>query len=375
MSGINLMVLGSGASLPLAENTAVPTITGTVESGEILTLSSGTWSGVIDSYTYIFQKETASNVWSTLQTSSSSTYTITAAEKGFKIRGRVAAVNGSGEVYAESLKTVVVPGQAVFSGSSWTSNTSWQIPYGVDEVCIIVVGQGGSTIAMTNSVTPGVGGGGGASAWGNNIPVTGGSTATIYWNATTRANHYRANFNWLMYAESGHIGGYSTTAGSTAYCGGGTHNNGGTGYNGNGAGGGAAGYSGTGGNSSTNTYSAGNAGNGGGGGGAGGTGPWSNGCGGSGGGVGLLGEGTDGAAGTSGGGGGGGGSNGGAGGNANANPGGSSAGGWYGGGGGGAGARYDYDPDPGSIGGGGAAGVRVLWGANRSYPSTNVMDK
>ena len=379
MSGINLMVLGSGAAVPLPENTSLPVISGNPNVGHQLSLTSGTWINPVDDYTYIFEREVSAGSYTVMQASSGvSTYTVQNADAGFQIRGRVTATNSTGNVNAHTANLGVVAGQAVFYGNQGTANTSWTVPFGVSQVSVVCVGCGGSTISITNSVTPGHGGGGGALCYANNLNVTGGNTVTMYWNATAhRTGQKRANFNWQCYAETGAVGGYNSDGGLAAYSGGGTAYNGANGTSHNGAGGGAGGYSGNGGAASVNTYSAGSDGSGGGGGGAGGTGAFSNGCGGSGGGVGLLGEGSNGAGGSGGGGGGGGGSGGGAGGTANNNPGGSSAGGSVGGGGGGAGARYHYDPSPGAIGGGGTGGIRVIWGtavggAARAYPSTNT---
>ena len=378
MSGINLMVLGSGSAVPLPENTSLPVISGNVFAGQQLSLTSGTWINPVDDYTYHFEREVSAGVYTTMQSSSAvSTYTITNADRGFQIRGRVTATNGSGYVNASTANLAVVAGQAVFYGNQNTANTSWTVPFGVSQVSVVCVGCGGSTISIGNSVTPGHGGGGGALAYLASVNVTGGSTVNMYWNAAAhRTGHKRANFNWQCYAETGQVGSYTSAAGTLSYSAG-SGGDGGAGQNNNGAGGGAGGYSGTGGAASTNTYSAGSAGSGGGGGGAGGTGSFSNGCGGSGGGVGLNGEGANGAGGSGGGGGGSGGSGGGTGQSANNNPGGSSAGGSVGAGGGGAGARYHYDPDPGTIGGGGTGGIRVIWGtasggAARQYPSTNT---
>jgi hypothetical protein len=281
------------------------------------------------------------------------------------------------------------PGQVAYT----TPGTyTWIAPAGVNSVHIVCVGGGaGGTGGWGISTAPGTsGGGGGGLGWKNNISVVSGQSYTVV----------------VGTGSNGNTGGVSTANGGQSYFisdaivsgngGGGAGNNiGGTGgsYTGDGGGaggsgsnhggqsfqtgggGGAGGYTGTGGSGGAGQSSSGTAGSGGGGGGGGGGASGSNvSTSGGGGGVGILGQGSDGTAGAarSGGGGGSGGGSGTNGTNYYAGDLGGS-GGSYGGGGGGGG-LYGYSGGPSGGGNGGSGAVRIIWGNNRSFPSTNTGD-
>jgi len=156
----------------------------------------------------------------------------------------------------------------------------------------------------------------------------------------------------LLAARSGAGGLSSSTIGGNI--GGGNGGSGGSdGASGEGGGGGAGGYSGNGGtggagNGSSGTNGSGGAGGGGGGGGI------NGGAGGFGGGVGLLGAGSSGAGGAGG------------------NPTGTTSG--TAGSPGSGGSNFSYGGGLATSSGTGVGGVRIIWGAGRAYPSTNVAD-
>jgi hypothetical protein len=261
---------------------------------------------------------------------------------------------------------------------------SWTAPTGVTSVCVVCVGGGGGGVAANGS--GGNGGSGGGLGWKNNITVVPGQSYTVVvgsggtaLNSTTTGATAGAGgdsyfINTSTVAGFGGLGGVSRTSISRAggsYTGDGG-GNGGSVQNSNSSsdatgGGGAGGYSGNGG-AGASINSAGSAGSGSsaGGGGAGG----SSDAAGAGGGVGIYGEGAAGAGGSYSG------SNGGPGGGGSGGAGGSwspgsslrpSTGGSFGGGGGGAEFYNENGP-----GGGGA--VRIIWGGDRAFPSTNTAD-
>jgi len=246
------------------------------------------------------------------------------------------------------------PGQQVF-----TSSGTFTVPAGVTSICAVAVGRGQNGAAGNGMGTPGRGGEGGTLSYTNALSVTPGESLTVTiatsTSSSTGETTLKRSSTVLLAARAGgqtsgqaNVG--TSFAGGTAPAPAGGYGSGG---------GGAGGYSGAGGaGGSGGGGSAGSGGSGGGGGGGNST-EYSGG----GGGVGLLGAGSNGAAGSASGGGGGGGSGGGAG----TSGGAGGAGGNYGGGGGGG----DIINEGGS-GGGGA--VRILWGAGRSYPSTNTGD-
>lgn len=260
-------------------------------------------------------------------------------------------------------------GEAVFASPG---TFSWTAPEGVTIVSVVCVGGGGG--GGQSNADASSGGGGGGLGYKNNITVVPGQSYTVVVGAggAISASGGQSYFNSVATVAGnggspGIVGTATGGAGGTFVGDGG--GNGGQGGNSSaddigpstieaGAGGGAGGYSGAGGRGAgTQVFSTtGSAGNGGGGGGGGSP---DNGAAGGGGGVGIFGEGSNGAGGTSGnqGGGGSGGLGSGSG---------TRTGGSYGGGG----AGSDL-----SVSGAGASGaVRIIWGANRSFPSTNVTE-
>lgn len=250
------------------------------------------------------------------------------------------------------LANAVLPGQQVF-----TSSGSWTVPFGVTDISVVCVQQGGD-----------------ASATGTEV-IVGGSTVCRAKNG----------------ARVGDGGGDGGSGGISPYF------DGAADYGGCG-GGGAGGYSGSGG-TATSSASGGTGGSGSGGGGGAGATAVAVVAGGGGGGVGLLGSGSSGAGGAYSGGtsnGGSGGSSGTSGGSVSGNTGG--AGGLYGGGAGGnvglgsssgtngqAGGALAYKNNiavtpgasvtitiPATASANGA--VRIMWGVGRAYPSTNTAD-
>jgi hypothetical protein len=247
---------------------------------------------------------------------------------------------------------------------------SWTVPTNVTSVSVVAVGAGGG-----GSVNEQGTGGGGALAYKNNISVTPGTSITVVVGAGGTAstgdgvaaqNGGNSSFGSVFTALGGlgaQGGAQDTNRGAT-----GTYDFVGLGGAGVGGGlsdtgqsqggGGAGGYSGNGGNGGWSSRAATDGQGGGGGGGSGSGELYDSG----GGGVGIFGQGASGAAGTT--------SQGGQGGSGGTNgtfiptdDAGRANGGTYGGGGG-------TNDAFGGNGGGGA--VRIIWGPNRSFPSTNV---
>lgn len=270
---------------------------------------------------------------------------------------------------------LVVPGQEAYT----TAGTySWTVPAGVTSVSAVCIGSGASVPAgEATSATHG-----GCLRYINSLSVTPGETLTVVvgtvGNSVGGGSKIDRGSNTLVRAAGGwelRSGNPSTTIGAGPY--------GGTVGGGNGGmanvvyhrtgGGGAGGYSGNGGDagiwvSGPDGYGKDGSGGGGGGGGAGVSG------GGSGGGVGIYGEGSNGVGGLGGDNGGyvwglaGTGGSGGGNGETSTNSY-IAKGGLYGGGAGGRGALGASGGD----GGGGA--VRIIWGDNRAFPSTNTTDQ
>ena len=289
-----------------------------------------------------------------------------------RVRAKLTDASGSGATSGHQLFTS-------------TGTTSFTVPAWVTSICVLCVGGGGGGVGANGStaLNAGGGGGGGALYYKNNYTVTPGDTLTVKVGAggsggpaastnTGRIGNdgdessVKIGATTICLAEGGSRGLTSGVragdGGSTSNCvgdGGGSGGTGGAGGNNvPGGAGGAGGYAGAGGAGSSGT-AAGSAGSGGAGGGGGRAAAANAG---GGGGVGLLGQGTSGSGGasandnTAGGGGGSGG-----------NDGVLLTAGTYGGGGG---SRDDGNSGSGGDGGDGA--VRILWGAGRAFPSTNV---
>lgn len=284
------------------------------------------------------------------------------------------------------------PGQISFGK---TGTTLWTVPPGVTNVAAMCIGAGGGGSGGDGGRTQtNGGGGGGGCAWGNfdvtpgevlTVVVGQGGTGAVGSTASAGGASSISRGATVLLSGGGGAGGIERNAGTasggtstgTARQGGGNGGSGGTGANASGGtgGGGAGGVNGNGGNGGiyNGNGSAGAAGSGAGGGGAGRSGTDGLWAGGGGGAIiyGLDYDNTPGAGGTFPSGGGGGGQSGGSLGGANDGTDGSTApgdGGYYGGGGGGS-------VDSNNVGSTGAPGiVYILWGPNRSFPSSNTVE-
>jgi len=86
-------------------NTVAPVITGTLQAGQTLTASTGTWSGYpTPTYTYQWQQNNQTNIAG----ATSSNYTLTADDINFTVRCVVTATNSSGNTSANSASTTYI---------------------------------------------------------------------------------------------------------------------------------------------------------------------------------------------------------------------------------------------------------------------------
>lgn len=274
--------------------------------------------------------------------------------------------------------TLAFGGQAAYT----TPGTySWTAPSGVTSISVVAIGGGGGGAGTTGYANGGAGGGLG---YKNNIAVVPGQSYAVVVGAGGSGGFEVGVDGGNSYFDSAGLvagnGGQralsawqaSNSAGGT-YVGDGGGNGGGSLRNTTstavGGAGGAGGYSGNGGTGGDGDQSNKNGADGAGGGGGGGSGGGSGDYSGAGGGTGIYGEGANGAGGVWVGGAAGSGNNPGTGGGGGS--GGDSATGATGGlfGGGGRGADNNTE-----FGDGGGGAVRIIWGSNRSFPSTNTAD-
>lgn len=275
-------------------------------------------------------------------------------------------------------------GEVVFGQVAYTSagTYTWTAPF-TSNVSVVAIGGGGNA---DRSFDPGGGGGGGGGlGWRNNITVQPGKSYTVVVGGVGQDSWFQSTATVRGMGGGSASVGTGGTGGSFVGQGGGVGGTGGSGTLGQGAGGGGAGgYSGNGGNGGNGGIGGdgGNGSGGAGGGGGGGIRSQYTVGGGGGGGVGLLGQGSSGqgglagrglASGDRGGGlgqGGSGGGNGANGGGGGPTSGSGGTGGSYGAGGGGAGLNSGSEV----LGVGSSGAVRIVWGTNRSFPSTNLND-
>ena len=87
-------------------NSSLPTISGSLNVGQTLTATSGTWANTPNSYTYQWQRATTSGgTYSNIGSAASSIYVITSSDVGNFLRVVVTATNDAGSVAANSSPT------------------------------------------------------------------------------------------------------------------------------------------------------------------------------------------------------------------------------------------------------------------------------
>ena len=85
-------------------------ISGSAQVGNTLTVSNGTWTGT-NPITYVYEWQRCDSAGANcvaISGATSSTYTLVAADVGFRIRSRVTATNSRGSTPADSAATAVV---------------------------------------------------------------------------------------------------------------------------------------------------------------------------------------------------------------------------------------------------------------------------
>lgn len=98
---VRVSAAGSGSA---PDNTVLPTITGTPETGELLTAATGTWTGSpTPGYSYQWMRD-----GETISGATASTYTIVEDDEGSKLRALVTATNVNGAASALSAETATV---------------------------------------------------------------------------------------------------------------------------------------------------------------------------------------------------------------------------------------------------------------------------
>ncbi|MGO9750660.1 MAG: hypothetical protein ACLP8S_09605 [Solirubrobacteraceae bacterium] len=89
-------------------NTLAPAITGTAQRSFKLTASQGTWTGIGDTYTYLWQRSPDGLTWTSIMGATAKTYTLAAADEGDYVRALVTASNPDASVSQGSQPTTAV---------------------------------------------------------------------------------------------------------------------------------------------------------------------------------------------------------------------------------------------------------------------------
>ena len=113
-----------GPVLPAAPvNTGLPTISGTLQQGDTLSVSDGTWSNNPTEFAYVWQDCDSSGTCTDIGGATSDTYTLRASDVGNTIRSAVTATNagGSGSATSSATAVVVAAGTLTSPVSSTTS--------------------------------------------------------------------------------------------------------------------------------------------------------------------------------------------------------------------------------------------------------------
>src|SRR2546428_245212 len=102
-------LLTSSALAAAPANTALPTITGTLEQGKTVTATNGTWSGSPTSFSYQWQRCSSSGTSCVdIVGATTKSRTLTAADVDHTVRVAVTATNADGKASATSKTTGVV---------------------------------------------------------------------------------------------------------------------------------------------------------------------------------------------------------------------------------------------------------------------------
>lgn len=92
------------------KNTALPTISGTLGVGDVLSVTNGTWSGSPSGYDYAWSRCDANgNACAAIGGADGPQYKLTSADAGTTLRAIVTATNAAGKTSATSAQTGVVP--------------------------------------------------------------------------------------------------------------------------------------------------------------------------------------------------------------------------------------------------------------------------
>ena len=187
----------TAASVP-PTNLVPPTITGTPASGQILTVSTGTWSGTVPiTYSYAWYRKTNTISFAEINGATTNSYTVTGADAGTSIYAAVTASNGINNGNQTASSNTV----SISTGTNIPANTSAPAISGtttVNQVLTVSNGTWTGTSPITYTYQwkrSGVNISGATSATYVLQSIDAGNTLTCIVTATNSAGAVSANSN------------------------------------------------------------------------------------------------------------------------------------------------------------------------------------
>ncbi len=145
----SLLSLGSAPTGSAPVNTAPPTIAGTAQDGQVLTASSGTWSGSPTGYAYQWRRCGAT--CTDLAGATGTSYAVGAADVGSTLSVLVTASNTTGSAAAGSAATAPVVAAPTSSSSTFTGTLNGKQP---QQSFKLTVGAGTTKASLVFSKAP-----------------------------------------------------------------------------------------------------------------------------------------------------------------------------------------------------------------------------
>ena len=182
----NATSANTGTVLSPPVNTVLPVISGTLQPGNTLSTTNGSWSGSPTGYTYQWQRCAAS--CTSVGGATNNTYFVTTADVGSKLRVIVTATNGGGSANATSNSTATVTVTYAASVTVLVTNTSGTKCGGAGVVISGGAFDSATTVSATTSSASGSGKG--IATFSNNVPTnpSGGTPYTIQVTSSSGRN-------------------------------------------------------------------------------------------------------------------------------------------------------------------------------------------
>jgi Subtilase family len=105
-------------------NTQAPSLSGTSQVDQTLSVSTGTWSGDPANYSYLWYRSVAGGTWTPISGATGATYTLSGADETKTVKAAVTASNGSDSARADSAASATVQTAPIVAPASGPSGGS-----------------------------------------------------------------------------------------------------------------------------------------------------------------------------------------------------------------------------------------------------------